>query len=241
VGWSAGGDHHRREHIEIVTVILSIVLVLGLAPAVVRSSSARPRPDATATITSVVDMAAPGVIEAAEAHTPAARSAVRTAVPTTKMPPELVATIRPTVSPVEGCTHTTLGETTVTAAHCRHAGFSVEGDIAWTGPRPEWADPSEIPIGATLYSVGYPEATPGAQDFTLSNLGERTVTVGRQPVRVLMGVGDGVPCSYGSSGMIAWVTIDGAMTPIGPMSVFAVDPAVTGLPRGQYVCGFAIG
>ena len=58
--------------------------------------------------------------------------------------------------------------------------------------------------------------------------------------RVLMALGDGTPCTGGASGMIAWVTINNEARPVGPLSVYSIDPAVTSLPAGQYVCGFAI-
>lgn len=60
------------------------------------------------------------------------------------------------------------------------------------------------------------------------------------PTTVLMTLGDGQPCTPGSSGMVGWVAIDGVAQPVGPLSVYSINPAVTGLPAGQYVCGFAI-
>jgi hypothetical protein len=176
----------------------------------------------------------------AEAGAPAERSRVRVVVPSSKLPPELATTIAAMVSTSNGCTNTDIGSSVVSAAHCGQPGFSTDGDVAWTGPQPEWADSARIPIGATLYAIGYPQAAPGAQQFTLSNLGSRTITIDQHPQLVLMTMGDGVACTQGASGMVAWVTLDGEMVPIGPLSVFATDPAITGLPVGQYVCGFAI-
>lgn len=176
----------------------------------------------------------------AEAGRPATRSPVRPVLTDEKLPADLSATIEAMVTTDRGCTLTRVGDTMITAAHCHPYGFTVEGDIAWDGAEPAWVAPALIPIGATIYAVGYPQASPGPQTFTLANLGLHTVTVEGASVEVLMAVGDGVPCTTGSSGMVAWVTVDNEMVPIGPMSVYSVDPAVTGLPAGQYVCGFAV-
>ena len=101
-------------------------------------------------------------------------------------------------------------------------------------------NPASIPRGATLYGVGYPAVTGRAPvGYTLAVLGTRTVVVGNTTVVVLMTVGDGIPCSSGASGTVAWTTIDNVRQPVGTMSVYSIDPAVTGLPAGQYVCGFA--
>lgn len=179
-------------------------------------------------------------IAAGDALAPAIRSKVRAAIPAATLPPELAAEISAMVSSVGGCTNTLIGESVVGATHCRQGGFNHDGDIAWTGAQPQWVDPALIPIGATIYGIGYPRATPGPQVFTLSNLGSRTITLELRPQMVLMAVGDGVPCTTGASGMVAWVTIDGEMLPVGPLSVYSIDPAITGLPQGQYVCGFAL-
>ena len=176
----------------------------------------------------------------ADARRPAMRSPVKAVLTTNDLPAELSATIGESVTTIGGCTLTRVDETMITAAHCHPFGFTVEGDIAWSGAAPVWVDPASIPVGSTVYGVGYPQATSGPQTYTLTYLGLRTVRVEGAPVDVLMAVGDGVPCTVGSSGMIAWVTVDNEMEPIGPMSVYSVDPAVTGLPAGQYVCGFAI-
>jgi hypothetical protein len=240
----AGGprqsEHRRRERIEIATIIVSVALLirvgLSVDPTDASASARGADTRATTAILSVMD----GMTQSADARAPAVRSRVRATLPAGEVPPDVVAAIGPMVSTARGCTQTVLGDTTVTAAHCHQPTFSVEGDVAWKGPRPVWVDPAIIPIGATIYSIGYPVAEVGPQVFALSNLGPRTITFELQPLRVLMGVGDGVPCTAGASGMIAWVTIDNRMVPIGPMSVYSVDPAVTGLPKGQYVCGFAI-
>jgi hypothetical protein len=240
----AGGhrpaDHRRRERTEIAAVIVSVALLIRVGLSVDRTDASQNTRSADPIATTLILPGTEGMAKAADALAPAVRSRVRATLPAIKVPPEVVAAIGPMVSAVSGCTQTLLGDTTVTAAHCHQPSFTVEGDVAWKGPRPVWVDPTIIPIGATIYSIGYPAAEPGPQVFTLSNLGPRTIPFGLTPLRVLMGVGDGVPCTTGSSGMIAWVTIDNEMVPIGPMSVYSVDPAVTGLPKGQYVCGFAI-
>lgn len=239
--------HHPFEHLEIAGAIVAATVLIGLEAAAAvghadhtslagRAAAAQAAADARPTI----DATAPSDgITAASATTPAVRSRVRVTPPSTRMPSELVDTISAQVSAVSGCTHTLVGDTVVTAAHCNQPGFTVSGDIAWQGPDPTFADAASIPNGSTVYAVGYPQATPGAQSFSLSSLGLRTVTVNHKPVEVLMTEGTGVPCSYGASGMIGWVTIADQMVPIGPMSVFSVDPAITGLPAGQFVCGFA--
>lgn len=251
--------HHPLEHLEIAGAIVAATVLIGLEAAAAVShadrtglalkataieAGAAPRAttdgDLDTTAAATIDAAgASGTITAASATTPAERSRVRVTLPSTKMPPELIDSISANVSAVSGCTHTLLGDTVVTAAHCKQPGFTVSGDIAWKGPDPTFAEASTIPNGSTIYAVGYPQATPGAQSFSLSSLGVRTVTVDHQPVEVLMTEGSGTACSYGASGMIGWVTINGEMVPIGPLSVFATDPAITGLPAGQYVCGFA--
>lgn len=139
------------------------------------------------------------------------------------------------------CTRTTIGPTTVTAAHCvdNKTGWSIDGDRAWLGPEPDWA--VNVPRGATITAVGYPAATgrtPVA--YTLAALDPQTVTIVTGSFPVLMTLGEGIPCTSGDSGMMGWVTVDNVRRPVGPMSVFSIDPAVTGLPAGQYVCGFAI-
>ena len=240
----AGGqrqsEHRRRERIEIATVIVSVALLIRVGLSVDRTDASASARDARSRATTVILSVMDGMTQSADAQAPAVRSRVRATLPARKVPPDVVAAIGPMVSTVRGCTQTVLGDTTVTAAHCHEPSFTVEGDVAWQGPRPVWVDPAIVPIGATIYSIGYPVAEPGPQVFTMSNLGPRTITLELKPLRVLMGVGDGVPCSAGASGMIAWVTIENQMVPIGPMSVYSVDPAVTGLPKGQYVCGFAI-
>jgi hypothetical protein len=230
--------HPHREHIEIASMLIAAAVLIGVEAASAVShaepttASRPPAAVAQATIES-------SSVTAASATAPAVRSRARVSVPTTKMPTELMLSISAQVSAVQGCTHTTIGDTVVTAAHCHQPGFTVAGDIAWSGPDPSWTDAAAIPMGATIYAVGYPQATPGAQGFSLANLGVRTITIEQQPVEVLMTEGTGVACSNGASGMIGWVTIDETMVPIGPLSVFAVDPAITGLPAGQFVCGFA--
>jgi hypothetical protein len=205
--------------------------LIGIGFGVSRSDLSQSTASASPNVTSGVG--------AAEAGRPATRSPVDAVLTEQKVPADLSATIGALVTTSSGCTVTLVADTMITAAHCHPFGFTVEGDIAWDGAEPVWLDPALIPIGATIYAVGYPSASPGPQTFTLSNLGLHTVTVEGASVVVLMAVGDGVPCTTGSSGMIAWVTFDNEMVPIGPMSVYSVDPAVTGLPEGQYVCGFA--
>jgi hypothetical protein len=227
-----------RRRLLLTAAVLAVALIdggVGLTGRDLRGSTAR----AEAADLGVAAVSA-GELQSADAAAPAARSKVRAVLPSSKLPPELAATISAMVSPADGCTNTVLGSSVVSAAHCRQPGFSTDGDIAWTGPAPLWADPSRIPIGATLYAVGYPQAAPGPQEFTLSNLGSRTIMIEQRPQLVLMTVGDGVPCTQGASGMVGWVTLDGEMLPIGPLSVFSTEPAITGLPAGQYVCGFAI-
>lgn len=88
---------------------------------------------------------------------------------------------------------------------------------------------------------GYPATAHGNPvAYALAALDPRTVTLGDGRQRVLMALGDGTPCTGGASGMIAWVTIDNEAWPVGPLSVYATNPATTSLPAGQYVCGFAI-
>lgn len=142
----------------------------------------------------------------------------------------------------DGCTRTRIGPTVIAAAHCgTPAGWQRAGDIAWTGPPVDWADPAAIPRGATLWAVGYPATAHGNPvAYTLAALDPRTVTLNGAQQRVLMALGDGTPCTGGASGMIAWVTIDNEAWPVGPLSVYATNPATTSLPAGQYVCGFAI-
>jgi hypothetical protein len=223
----------RQLAIAAVALTLGFVAVFGLTLVGGGNSTVDAATPARVAVASDVQVAGGGA--------PAVRSKVKAVLPHDKLPPELAAAISEMVSPAYGCTNTALGSSVVSASHCRQPGFTNDGDIAWTGPQPDWVDPARIAIGATVYSIGYPQANPGAQQFALSNLGTRTIMIGQTPQLVLMTVGDGVPCTRGASGMVAWVTIDGEMLPIGPMSVFSTDPAVTGLPAGQYVCGFAIG
>ena len=179
-------------------------------------------------------------LSSAAASQLATRRAVKPSLTANRLPVEVSDTISGMVTAVGGCTRTQVGDSIVTAAHCHPSGFAVDGDVAWDGAKPEWVDPSRIAAGATIYAVGYPRASPGPQAFTLTTLGIRTVPMEGRSIDVLMAFGDGVPCTPGSSGMIAWVTLDNLMVPIGPMSVYSIDPAITGLPRGQYVCGFAV-
>lgn len=173
---------------------------------------------------------------------PAERGAVALPIPPAPMPADEYADLL-TITWTDGrCTVTRIEATTVTAAHCLNGatGWTVDGDRAWQGPPVAWVNPASIPRGATLYGVGYPAVTGRAPvGYTLAALGTRTVVVGNTTVVVLMTVGDGVPCSQGASGFVAWTTIDNVRRPVGTMSVYSIDPAVTGLPAGQYVCGFA--
>jgi hypothetical protein len=143
----------------------------------------------------------------------------------------------------DGCTYTRIGGSVITAAHCGvPAGWQRDGDIAWSGPAVDWANPDVIPRGATLWAVGYPAARHGAAVvFTLAVVGVMNVPLGSGTQLTLMSLGDGIPCTPGSSGMIAWVSIDNEARPVGPLSVYSVDPKITSLPVGQYVCSFAIG
>lgn len=177
----------------------------------------------------------------AGAHAPAERGRVQLPTPPTPIPAEDYTALN---TWTDGrCTVTRIGPSTVTAAHCLNGvtGWTVEGDRAWQGPPVAWVDPSRIPRGATLYGIGYPAKTgrtPVA--YALAALDPRTVTVGRDQVLVLMALGEGVPCSQGASGFVAWVTIGGVARPVGTLSVYSTDPDVTSLPAGQYVCGFTI-
>lgn len=179
----------------------------------------------------------------AGAHAPAQRGPVQLPTPPTPLPTDDYTALLVDTWTDGRCTATRIGPTTVTAAHCLNGatGWTVAGDIAWQGPPVAWADLAQIPRGATLYGIGYPAITgrtPVA--YALAALGTRTVTVGRDTVPVLMALGEGTPCTAGASGTVAWVTIDGQPRPVGTLSVYSTDPAVTSLPQGQYVCGFAI-
>jgi hypothetical protein len=176
----------------------------------------------------------------AQGGLPATRRPVKPSVTVNGLPIDVSFAIRGMATAVDGCTHTVVGSSIITAAHCHPAGFSTEGDIAWEGAKPVWVDPALISAGATIYAVGYPRANPGPQSFALTTLGIRSVPMEGKSIEVLMAFGEGVPCTPGSSGMIAWVTLDNQMVPIGPMSVYSTNPAITGLPAGQYVCGFAV-
>lgn len=176
----------------------------------------------------------------AQGGQPATRRSVRPAVPADSLPGALSAAIGEMVKSVNGCTQTVVGSTTVTAAHCHPAGFRVEGDVAWSGPRPVWTDPAVLAVGSTIYAVGYPIAAPGPQSFALTALGIQRVSMEGRSIEVMMAFGNGVPCTPGASGMIGWVTLNNQMVPIGPLSVYSTNPAITGLPVDQYVCGFAV-
>ena len=142
----------------------------------------------------------------------------------------------------DGCTYTRIATTLLTARHClpwnaTALGWNVSGDRAWHGPEPAWAT---APPGATVYGVGYPHAT-GRTVFALAALHATVVPVAGRQVPVLMTVGEGAACSSGASGMVGWWTDDtGTARPVGVLAVYSVDPAVTGLPAGQFVCGFAL-
>ena len=137
------------------------------------------------------------------------------------------------------CTYTRIGAATVAATHCgAPTGWQLDGDIATSGPV-AWAPVP--PSGTTIYAIGYPYDAHGQPVYyTLTALKPRIVNTFAWPQLVLMAKGDGHPCSSGASGMVAWTLVDGVLAPIGPLSVGATDPAVTSLPAGQYVCGFAI-
>lgn len=137
------------------------------------------------------------------------------------------------------CTYTRIGTSTVTATHCGPpADWQIDGDIATSGPV-AWA-PVPAP-GTTIHAIGYPYDAHGKPVYyTLTALQPRIVNTFAWPQLVLMAKGAGHPCSSGASGMVGWVLIDGTLAPIGPLSVGSVDPAVTGLPVGEFVCGFAI-
>ena len=178
----------------------------------------------------------------ATATSPAQRGPVTIPTPPTTPAPPVADTWAE-----DGCTRTRIGPTVVAATHCGRStnddigAWSTNGDIAWTGPPVDWADPAAIPYGATLWAVGYPATAHGNPvAYTLAALDPRTVTLNGAQQRVLMALGDGTPCTGGASGMIAWVTIDNEAWPVGPLSVYATNPATTSLPAGQYVCGFAI-
>jgi len=154
----------------------------------------------------------------------------------------------------------------LTARHClpwnaQQLGWNLSGDRAWHGPEPLWAlsaenMPRNMPAaGATVYGVGYPHAgcVIGADNicaentplprtvFALTVLHATVVPVAGRQVPVLMTVGEGAACSSGASGMVGWWTDEhGTARPVGTLAVYSVDPAVTGLPAGQFVCGFAL-
>jgi hypothetical protein len=214
---------------------LAVGLGAGLAPVALRHAT-----PSIVVAQPVADQLAEIGAASADGGQPATRRSVKPALTVQSVPTEVSAAIGLMVSPANGCTQTVLGASTITAAHCHPAGFRVDGDVAWAGATPEWVDPSRIAAGATIYAVGYPRATPGQQSFSLTALGVRSVPIEGKSIDVLMTFGEGVPCTPGSSGMIAWVTLDNQMVPIGPMSVYSTNPAITGLPLGQYVCGFAV-
>lgn len=141
----------------------------------------------------------------------------------------------------DGCTYTRIDATVVTARHClpwnaHEHGWNTSGDRAWSGPEPDWVTPAR---GATVYGVGYPHAT-GRTVFALTVLHTTTVPVAGRQVPVLMTVGEGDPCTSGASGTVGWTTVDDVARPVGVLAVYSVDPEVTSLPAGQYVCGFAL-
>lgn len=179
----------------------------------------------------------------ADVHAPAERRPVVLPAPPDPLPAGEETALR-AISWTDGrCTVTRIGATVVTAAHCLNGatGWTVQGDLARKGPPVEWVDPATIPRGATLYGVGYPAVTNRAPvAFALAALGRQTVPVGNNTITVQMSLGSGVPCSRGASGTVAWVTVDNERRPVGTLSVYSVEPETTGLPEGQYVCGFAI-
>lgn len=158
------------------------------------------------------------------------------------MPAELVAELTSHTITGVSCTRTRVGSTVVTASHCVPASqWTFAGDTATQGPAIDWLPVEQIPRGATIYAVGYPVGAPGAQPFALAALGISTVHTFPRPQRVLMAVGFGpVPCGVGASGMVGWTMATGEQRPIGTLSVYSTDPAVTGLPAGFFVCGFAV-
>lgn len=175
---------------------------------------------------------------------PAERRPVVVPAPPAPMPADEYAALLAISSTDGRCTRTTIGSTVATAAHClnRLDGWQVDGDRAWQGPAPDWVAPAAIPRGATLYAAGFPAATGRTSvGYTLAVLGTRTVTIGFTDQLVMMAVGEGIGCTPGTSGMMAWTTVDGQRRPVGTMSVYSIDPRVTGLPDGQFVCGFAVG
>lgn len=176
----------------------------------------------------------------ADATAPAARGQVQLPTPPAPLPTDDYTALSADTWTDGRCTVTEIGPSTVTATHCLNAalGWQTDGDIAWKGPPVAWVQPSR---GDTLYAVGYPAATgrtPVA--YALAALNQRTVTVGNTQQVVIMSLGEGTPCTAGASGMVAWKTVDNVRRPVGVMSVYSIDPDVTGLPAGQYVCGFAI-
>lgn len=209
-------DRKHYDHSTVVAAIAGVAALIGIGVGVSRSdlsqSTASASPNEIAQIPAsqeavqeadriAVQSVVTSDLGAAEAGQPATRSPVEAVLTDEKLPADLSATIEALVTTASGCTLTRVGDTMITAAHCHPFGFTVEGDIAWDGAEPVWLDPALIPIGATVYAVGYPQASPGPQTFTLANLGLHTVTVEDVPVEVLMAVGDGVPCTSGSSGI----------------------------------------
>ena len=137
-----------------------------------------------------------------------------------------------------------IGDAEVTASHCLNGGyrdgFLFDGDVATTAAV-DWVDVGSVPVGSTVWAIGYPfSLRPDRVEYTLSALHTQVVEVYGVPQLVLMTKGSGTPCLSGASGMIAWASVDGLLQPIGPLSVGSIDPQVTGLPAGQFVCGFAI-
>lgn len=179
---------------------------------------------------------------AATATTPAAPGPALLPTPPVEHPTE--ADVPAAAVTGDGCTYTALDATTITARHClpwnaRQLGWNLSGDRAWHGPEPAWAG-STVSAGSTVYGVGYPHAT-GRTMFALTVLHATVVPVAGRQVPVLMTVGEGAACSSGASGMVGWWTDDtGTARPVGTLAVYSVDPAVTGLPAGQFVCGFAL-
>ena len=183
----------------------------------------------------------------ATAAQPAVRLHTPRPTPPTNMPPaDLVAelTALTTVSP-QGCTLTVIDGTEITATHCIvgpyvGGGWTLDGDIATRGPLVHWADPTTIPVGATVIAIARPHPAGTPVVLALTSLGVQTVPFAGGWQRMLMTVGNGAFCADGSSGSVGWTMIDGRLTPVGTLSAGTADPAVTGLPAGLFVCGFAL-
>jgi hypothetical protein len=189
-------------------------------------------------------VAAPASVVAAPTLQPAERGDAVTIVGPGD-PDEFLAWLPSIVSRLPGgCAGTDIGPTLVTATHCdwRPWGdYHTDRDVLWIGPRVAFVDPANIPIGAPVYALGYPNGDRTL--FRLTNLGVMRIGIGGEVGRfdVLQTKGDDEVCAPGSSGAMGWANVGGRMVPIGPMSTGNTDPTWIDLEDGEFVCGFALG